>query len=42
MRDGEYDLVDFLAHTKHDVEKLYAEMRGGDGGDEESMAEEAA
>ena len=25
--EREYDLVDFLAHTKYDVEKLYAELR---------------
>ncbi|MGA8034790.1 MAG: HD domain-containing protein [Candidatus Acidiferrales bacterium] len=28
VRDGEYDLADFLAHTRYDVEKLYAELRG--------------
>jgi 3'-5' exoribonuclease len=28
MRDGEYDLADYLAHTRFDVEKLYADLRG--------------
>jgi 3'-5' exoribonuclease len=27
VRDGEYDLADYLAHTKYDVEKLYADLR---------------
>jgi 3'-5' exoribonuclease len=26
--ERDYDLSDFLPHTKHDVEKLYAELRG--------------
>src|ERR1700685_1164573 len=25
--DREYDIGDFLAHTKHDVDKLYADLR---------------
>jgi 3'-5' exoribonuclease len=28
VTDGDYDLADFLAHTRFDVEKLYAELRG--------------
>ena len=27
VRDGEYDLADYLAHTRFDVEKLYADLR---------------
>jgi 3'-5' exoribonuclease len=27
VRDGDYDLADFLAHTQFDVEKLYADLR---------------
>jgi 3'-5' exoribonuclease len=27
VRDGDYDLTDYLAHTRYDVEKLYADLR---------------
>ena len=40
--EREYDLGDFLPHTKHDVEKLYADLRGCCCGREESVAQEAA
>ena len=40
--EREYDLGDFLPHTKYDVEKLYADLRAAVAADEESLAQAVA